>query len=403
MLLGGREEQVDAILAAQRQGIFTVVVDESNDAPGRELADVAVLSKLRDVESLVEIGKRFEVDGVMAHALELPPTVSRVAAELGLPGIPPDVADRATNKALRLDVLSKAGVRTARYELASNDFVHLAAVLGRPFVVKPIDSAGARGVSMVETENELLGALKAIAEISGNEVAIAEQFLTGPEYSTEHVIHEGTVYTTGFADRNYARKLSFGVAMIEDGHSVPAQCSPEVKARVVDECERAIAALGIDFGVAKGDVIFTSSGPAILEMAARTSGGRFCSDTVPLATGVNILDFLVRVHVGLQADPKSLSPRWSRGAAQRFLFPPNGTITDVRGLQTVSERSGFVRMSVKPSLKVGGQVPVPASHADRMGYVIFEADNAKDAILRAEEAVSSILVTVDQGGIQWDR
>ena len=399
MLLGARDEQSDAILAARRQGIFTVVVDEAHDAPGNQFADVAVQSDLRDIGQLVQIGRQLEIDGVMAHAIELPPIVARVAAELDLPGISPDVADVATNKMLRSDLLRRSGVRCPRQESAERSFGDLVDALGSPFVVKPLDSAGARGVSRVSTERELAEALTLIEKISHDRRSVAEELLVGREFSTEHVVYDGQIYTTGFADRNYSRKFSFGTAMIEDGHSVPSQCSPDIRSSVIRECERAIRALGINSGAAKGDVILTSSGPAILEMAARTSGGRFCSDVVPLASGVNILDFLVRVAVGLAGDTSTLAPSWSRAAAQRFFFPPAGRIRALEGLQDVRSLPGFAFLSMSSELRVGGAVRTPTSHADRVGYVIFEAEEVREASRRAEGAVASVLIDVEQ---EWD-
>src|SRR5690606_8056694 len=91
----------------------------------------------------------------------------------------------------------------------------------------------------------------------------------------------------------------------------------------------AIKALGINWGVAKGDVIIDDGNVKIIEMAARTSGGRFCSLKVPVSTGINMLRPLILMTVGLTPDLKDLEPKFSKGIAERFIFPKPGKIIEI--------------------------------------------------------------------------
>ena len=99
------------------------------------------------------------------------------------------------------------------------------------------------------------------------------------------------------------------------------------------EFEKAARALGIDWGPAKGDMIFGEDGkPYVIEIAARLSGGNFCYDKVPWSTGVDIVDILVDMAVGNPVDPARFTPTRNLATSQRYFFPAAGTIRQIEGV-----------------------------------------------------------------------
>ena len=166
----------------------------------------------------------------------------------------------------------------------------------------------------------------------GGEV-IAEKFISGLQISTEGLFHDGRFYCTGFADRNYARLDDAVPFMVEDGGDIPTVLGEAEKKLVEAEFEKAARALGIDWGPAKGDMIFGEDGKAyVIEIAARLSGGNFCYDKVPWSTGVDIVDILVDMAVGNPVDPARFQPTRNLATSQRYFFPATGTIKQIEGL-----------------------------------------------------------------------
>ncbi len=86
--------------------------------------------------------------------------------------------------------------------------------------------------------------------------------------------------------------------MIENGGEQPSSLSLSQKTEVINLAEQAAAAMGIREGIAKGDMVLTSSGPKVIEIAARLSGGWMSSDQIPLATGVDIVGAAIRIALG---------------------------------------------------------------------------------------------------------
>jgi biotin carboxylase len=392
LLVGAGQEQIAAIQAAHALDLFVIAADANPLAPGLAVADQGVCADIQNIEILVQLGRTEQVHGVFSHAVDLPHVVAAVAQELSLPGLSPDVAIRATNKWHRYQCLESQGVPCPKFRLVQSveEAHRFAQEISYPVVIKPLDSAGARGVCKVNDYAELESALECALQYSHGLSVLVEEFLQGYEISTESIIANGKIFTTGFADRNYCYKERFAPFFIEDGHTIPSELSHDLHSRVIEVVEQAIRSLNIDWGVAKGDVIIQDSKPYVFEMAPRTSGGRFCADMVPLATGVQILPFLISMAVGDHPSIEDLHPKFQRGAAQRFLFPYPGEIVGLYDVERVRNLPGIYDVVLREDMTVGGLVPQMTNHSDRIGHVIASGDTRDEAVQRVEHAVGSI-------------
>ena len=299
-MLGAGFEQNIAIKYAQELGIEVIAVDSNKNAEGLKSVKIGIVSDIKNIEKMIEIGKKFQVDGVMTHGVEIPHVVARIAEALNTPGLKPDIADRATNKLLRSKCFKKNNVPSPKFIFVKSkqEAIIKSKNLKFPLVIKPIDSSGARGVSKINKSDEIPKKYDEATSFSNNKIVLLEEFIDGPQISTESIIIKNKIITTGFADRNYDNSYIFEPYMIEDGHTIPSNISGELKNKVIKTVEKAIKDLGINFGVAKGDIIIHNGEPKILEMAARTSGGRFATDMVPISSGINILKPLIQMSVG---------------------------------------------------------------------------------------------------------
>ena len=72
-----------------------------------------------------------------------------------------------------------------------------------------------------------------------------------------------------------------------------------------DVVARAAAALGVTDGTVKGDIVVHDGEPYVIELAARLSGGFFCTREIPLNTGVDFVGCAIRVALGERIDPNA--------------------------------------------------------------------------------------------------
>lgn len=399
LILGAGKEQVAAITAAKAKAIRTVVLDMNPKADGRALADEFHLVSTRDRDAILKFAKAYpgKIDGVMTIASDIPHMVSAAAEALGARHIPQAVAELCVHKLNMKEKLREAGVNVPLFARISSldDLKAFIAKAGFPIVIKPVDNSGARGVQRLTKDMDIAQALDYSRGFAFGGEVIAEKFVSGLQISTEGLMHEDVFHCTGFADRNYARLDDAVPFLVEDGGDIPTILNARDKNLVEAEFEKAARALGIDWGPAKGDMIFGEDGkPYVIEIAARLSGGNFCYDKVPWSTGVDIVDILVDMAVGNKVDSARFTPTRKLATSQRYFFPAPGKIRSIQGLGTAQAMPHIRKVDVWA--KPGDMIAAAENHPSRVGYVISCAPTRAEAVAAATAAVAEIEFQVEQ-------
>jgi len=385
---------MEALRIARELGYHTIAFDNDSDAIGSGLADEFYRLDLKDPRALLGQAKRVSPDGVFVHAAELAVEVASVAEALRLPGIGVEAARAATDKHIRIERLSSAGIRTPYFKVLRREaevgaWQEVAREIGFPCVLKPTRQAGARGVQEIFCERDVAD-YHARRTRFEDERFICEERLSGLELSTESVRVNGQIRHHAIALRHYDTTACYRPFFIEDGHSLPYALPEALRREVEATIERAFEALGIESGVLKGDLLISQqddrSDVVVLEMAGRTSGGRFADTVVPLGTGVNILYPLIEMAMGDDFSRDWFEPTRNRGVSQRFfLHPRAGRVQRWPDLKRAVGRAGVSDWRIEASYIRGGTLPAIESHRDRFGYIICTGDTREEADARALE------------------
>lgn len=392
LILGAGKEQVPAITRAKNKGIYTVVLDMNPKAEGFKYADEHYTISIRDEGALIDFVKNYskKIDGVITIASDIPHMVSRVAEEIGVKHIPIEAADLAVDKFKMKVALRNSGINVPSFRkiVSLNELKEFITEYGYPVVIKPIDNSGARGVLRLTEKVDLNWAFNESKSNSRSGDVMVEKFLRGPQISTEGIMYEDKFYVTGFADRNYDMLEKFSPNIIEDGGDSPTSLSKDAEELVNIEFEKAVRALGINWGPGKGDMIYSNGKAYVVEIAARLSGGNFCYDHVPLGTGVDIVDAYIDMAVGNPINVECFQPKFQKGVAQRYFFPGTGKIKQILGLDKVKEMENIMKIDF--FAKEGDVIEKQANHTTRVGYVIAVGKDKKEAVKFAEEAINSV-------------
>ncbi len=395
LVVGGGIEAVPGLERAKQMGLHLVVSDRDPEAPGFAVADDRLLASTYDIQATVAAARRYHnevrrFDGVMCIASDIPRTVAAVAADLGLPGISEESARLSSDKFDMKLKFRRDGVPVPWFSLVESAarLCEIVVSRGFPLVIKPVDSRGARGVLRLTEAVDLNWAYEFSAGQSPSGRVMVEEFLEGPQISTESIVLEGAAYTPGLADRNYEFLDRFAPHIIENGGDLPTQSSAEEQQAMRDLIQQAAASMGVCNGVVKGDVVFHEGKPFIIELATRLSGGYFCTHEIPLSTGVDFVGCAIRLALGEQVRADELVPRFERYISQRYLFPNPGRVVGITGAQRASEQPGVVFCQVR--LKVGDIVGPVNSHPARAGLVMATGESRREAMERTRAAIESI-------------
>lgn len=393
--------QVPLIKVAKEMGLKVVVTDYDAEAPGIALADFSLVVSTRNINLTVNAAKEFHrecpLDGVLTAGTDASQTVAAVANALGLPGIPFEVAERATDKIKMRRHLKKQGVPVPDFRpvWTFEEAREAMRDMPLPLVVKPCDNMGARGVKKILRPEDLTSAFYEAKEASVSGNLILEEFMEGPELSLDALVFDRHIEVTGIADRIIERPPYF----VETGHTMPSILPVSQQRQAAQVFKTAIKAMGIDIGAAKGDIKITPSGPKIVEIAARLSGGWMSAYTYPLSTGVNL--FKAAIEIALGCRPTDLKPKRAWVSAERALIPAPGKILSIQGVDEARKIKGIAEVIL---LKEAGDIVAePKSNMGKTGYVISVGKTREEAIRRNDLARRTIKIEtgeVDQ--LTWE-
>jgi isopentenyl diphosphate isomerase/L-lactate dehydrogenase-like FMN-dependent dehydrogenase/biotin carboxylase len=397
MIIGAGILQAPAIKIAKEMGLLTVVSDYNPDAYGMKLADFPIVMSTRDVDGTVRVAKDFvgrrPIHGVITVGTDASLTVAAVQHALDLPGNRIDVAEDTTNKIKMRIRLREQSIPEPEFHACwtYNDVLKASEQLGFPFVIKPADNMGARGVIKVEKPEVIRFAYERAKNASPRGEIIAEGFMDGPELSIDALVWEEEIYITGVADRI----IEFPPYFVETGHIMPTNLPADLVQDGIDVFKRGIGALGIETGAAKGDIKLTAKGAMVGEIASRLSGGFMSAYTYPYSTGVNLIR--AALHIALGEPPGDLSEKYSRVAVERAIIPGSGTVRDIQGIDQALSIEGVKNVFVTTS--VGETVHIPTSNVEKCGNVIAIAETREEALSRANLGVQAIKILLSAEGM----
>ncbi len=286
--------------------------------------------------------------------------------------------------------LAAAGVPQPRFAVVRNP---AGVDMDFPAVLKPVDSAGQRGLFLVRSPDELAARLpEALAESRAGE-AIVESFHTGREINCLAVDRGGGVEVVTLSDRLRPDGVGFGVCLM---HLFPADLDAALRAEVEEVARASVRAVGLRDAVAYPQLLVSDDGVRLVEIAARVPGGQM-DEVARLGARVDLVEVALRQALGEEIPDGLVRPRPPRPLAIRFLTAepgplPTGVVTSVDGVDRAAAAPGVVeaRCVIAP----GETIRPVQTDGDRRGYVIALGETRDDAAARAEAAAGLIEVEV---------
>jgi len=392
LIISGGIEAVPGIQLAKEMGLYVVVSDGNPNAPGFEYADDAIVASTYDVKETVQKAKQYhetvrKIDGVMCIASDVPLTVASVATELELPGIPMTSAELAMDKMSMKLKFSKDGIPIPDF-MQIEDYNQLNEIVddwGYPIVIKPVDSRGARGVLRLTDKVDLEWAWNHSKENSPTGRVMVEKYLEGPQVSTESIMIDGECYTVGFSDRNYEYLEKYAPYIIENGGDLPSYLKDDIQESVKDLIGEAALSMGIENGIVKGDIVVHNNKPYVIELAARLSGGYFCTHEIPMNTGVDLVGNAIKMAIGEKVDTNDLKPKFNKHICQRYLMEDINT-TYNNSIEQILNMEGVAHCVIKENSKINS----PMNSNGWVAMVIASGMSREDAKVNSYNAIKSI-------------
>jgi biotin carboxylase len=397
LIVSGGIEAADAAKRAREMGLTVVVSDRDPEAPGFAFADSVLIADVYGAEETAAAAERYsrkirKIDGVICVAADAPVTTATVAARLGLPGISVQTAELACDKLAMKRRFAERGVPVPWFSEVQTPqaLQRIAIERGNDLVIKPVDSRGSRGVQRVAQVTDLAKAFVLARDHSPTQRVMVEDYLSGPQVSTESIVINGVCHTPGFSDRNYEYLDTYAPFFIENGGDLPSHLPEGIQSKVRDVVGRAANALGVTDGTVKGDIVVHGGEPYVIELAARLSGGFFCTREIPLNTGVDFIGCAIKVALGEPVASDELEPKMRVPVIQRYAFPKPGRVVSIAGAEEARNVAGVTEVVV--TAKLGDVIPAAGDKRPSAAMVLATGASRGNALAAANEALSRLRI-----------
>lgn len=387
LIVSGGIEAADAARRAKEMGLHVVVSDVNPEAPGFAFANSCLIADVYGATETAAAAERYnrkirKIDGVICVAADAPLTVATVAQRIGLAGISVATAELASDKLAMKRRFVEAGVPVPWFAPVETPqaLQRIAVERGPDLVIKPVDSRGSRGVQRIAHVADLAQAFMLARSYSPTERVMVEAYLDGPQISTELIIIDGHCVTPGFSDRNYEFLDRYAPFFIENGGDLPSRLPAAMQAKVRDVVARAAKALGVTSGTVKGDLVVHNGEAYVIELAARLSGGFFCTREIPLNTGVDFIGAAIKIALGESVGEAELAPKHFVPVVQRYAFPEPGRVVSVEGVEAARAVAGIADIVI--TAKPGDVIP-PAGDKRPSAAMVLATGTSRDAALAA--------------------
>ncbi|WP_406863880.1 ATP-grasp domain-containing protein [Streptomyces sp. HUAS MG47] len=312
---------------------------------------------------------------------------ARVAAALGLPGLPVATVDRVRDKSVMRAAVAEAGLRTPRFAQATTDAeLHAAAEhVGFPCVMKPVACSGSIHVSRADDLDGLTAAFHRLVNDPEPDMGklhehrvLVEEYVQGPEFSADgYVLENGEVTVVALSRTLLGPEPDF----VEMGHLTPALVDDADLKSIEAYVGDVVRAVGITGGPFHCELRLAADGPVLIEIGARLPGDRIV-ELLRLVTGVSLPKVAVATALGI-------APEAAGAFAQPQAASAGIRFFSAAGRSSYQELAGWPELQALPEVTEsavyfapGETIPGVEDCRSRLGHALFTADSPQGALDR---------------------
>lgn len=299
LLLGGTHYQINSIKACNRLGYYSITCDYNPNNPGHKYSNEYYEVSTLDKEAVLKLAKKLKIDGIVCYAADTAATTAAYVSEkMCLAGQPLKSIEILTNKDLFRKFLSDNGFKTPKAKGYNNidEAVKDFDSFDKPIMVKPVDSAGSKGVSKVETKNALEEKIKYALSFSRNNRFILEEYVEKNGYQ---IAGDGFSVNGKLVFRCFANEHFNVNSIVPIGESFPYKPISEYTCAKVDkETQKLLNLLNMRTGAYNFDVRIDNNDEVILMELGPRNGGNLIAEVIKYATGVDTAEYTIKAALG---------------------------------------------------------------------------------------------------------
>lgn len=302
MLLGGIRYLLPVIEAAHRHGYYVITVDYVPENIAHQYSDEFHNVSILDKDAVLQLAQELNIDGILSFGVDPGVvTAAYVAEQMGLSfqcsyESACILQDKSRFRQFLKD--NDFNVPNAKGYSSKEEALADTAYYNWPIIVKPVDSAGSKGVTRVDELGQLSLAIDYALSESHNGNFIIEDFLEkeGNSSDCDGFSIDGRLVFCSFNDQHFDPKAinPYTPAAFSWPSTMPQWAQEELRS----ELQRLMTLLNVKTGVYNIETRLCKNGkPYIMELSPRGGGNRL-SEMMKYISGQDLIDNCVRAAVG---------------------------------------------------------------------------------------------------------
>ena len=306
MILGGSRYVIPVIKAAHEIGAYVITCDYLPNNIAHKYSDEYCNVSVVDKEAVLEEAKKRNIDGIVSFACD--PGVVTAAYVAEMMGLPFQGSYESVcilqDKGLFREFLMKNQFNCPKVKRYTSiaDALKDAEMIDFPIIVKPVDSAGSKGVTKVDGKDGLEEAAEIALNNSIRKAFIVEEFLIfkGAHSSTDVFTIDGDVEFITFSDQLFDDKAENPYTPTQI--IWPSSMEKSDQEYLIKEIQRLMKLLNMKTGIYNIETCVGKNGkPYIMEVSPR-GGGCKIAELQTMAYGVNLIEKEVQSALGIKID-----------------------------------------------------------------------------------------------------
>lgn len=333
LILGAMEMHVPLIKRAKEMGNYVITVDYIPENPGHKLADEAYYDSTTDLDAVLKLSKKLNIDGIMTYNSDpAAPTAAYVAEKLGLPGNPYQSVKIMSEKNLFRDFLISNGLNAPKFGNYLNIEDALCHIndFSFPIIIKPVDSSGSKGVTVVNNVNDVQNAIECALEKSRSKKFIIEEYIepVGKQLHGDGFVQNGKVVFLHLGDHHFDSTIN---NLVPYSTTYPTEHPVEIVNACKNQIQDFISKVGFKNGGFNVELRISNKDnkPYIIDIGAR-NGGNFTPKVIEYGSGFNFLDRAIKIALGESIDDIKMTDKVSDFVSYLILHSnKNGVLNNI--------------------------------------------------------------------------
>ncbi len=338
LFLGGFPQMIDIVKKAKDMGLYTIVVDMDPNSPAKKLSDKSYDVSTNEIERLVEICKINKIDGVFNGFEDFNIHIARKLCEkMSLPFYANEhQLELVTDKDKFKKECIGHGIEVVK-QFTMDKAIECEEY---PYIVKPADSYGSRGISICYNAEELVRAEKKAKESSKSNSIVIEQFIDS-DCGTElfYTMVNGNIHLTATADR-YTYKIDDVSVPLPIAEVFPTKyCGTELT-KLDIKFRKLISDIGIKNGLVLIQMLNRGNKFYPYEMAYRLTGEQhyqLVEEQKQIDLGKMMIKLCLNEDISEYDTEKIDSENFIKPSANLAILLKPGEIAKIKGLDILEE------------------------------------------------------------------